>query len=233
MTFKRLFSALAGLLVLCGSNLHAGDSASYADLGFSPDGGFYMFAQYGVRTDNLKPWADMFIVDVRQNEFIRGGRISYTHDKPIDAGQDGSGALYRLIAQTANLAESHHITYPNQGQPLYIALEGDPAYDGGTVVFRDFISGVSYNANLVETITGSGETLRSSFFIRLEYSENDGAEKTFVIGTPDLRRPLIASYRIKKVLIDPSGGSLIFVIEMKRETNDGYEIRYMVETLRL
>jgi predicted secreted protein len=230
MTFKRIFSALAGLLVLC-VNLHAGDSASYVDLGFSPDGGFYMFAQYGVRSDSLKPWADMFIVDVKRNEFIRGGRVSYTHDRPIEAGQDGSGALYRLIAQTANLAQSHSITYPNQGQPLYIALEGDPAYNGETVSFRDFISGVLYNASLVETITGSGETLRSSFFILLECTEA-GAEKTFVIGTPDIRRPSVSSYRIKKVLIDPSGGSLIFVIEMMRVAGDGYDIRYMVETIR-
>jgi predicted secreted protein len=192
-----------------------------------------MFAQYGVKADTLSPWADMFIVDVKRNDFIRGGRISYTHDRPIDAGQDGSGALYRLIAQNANLAERHSINYPNQGQPLYIALEGDPSYNGETVVFRDFISGVLFNATLVETITGSGETLRSSFFIGREWAEYDGAETaTFVIGTPDVSRSSISSYRIKKVLIDPSGGSLIFVIEMKRETDDGYDIRYMVETLR-
>jgi predicted secreted protein len=219
-------------LVLCLSNLHAGDSASYVDLGFSPDGGFYMFAQYGVVSGTLKPWADLFIVDVKRNDFIRGGRISYTHDRPIDAGQDGTGALYRLIAQTANLAERHRINYPNQGQPLYIALEGAPSYNGETIAFRDFISGILYNASLVETVTGSGETLRSSFFIRLECAENAGPEKIFIIGAPDLRRPLIVSYRIKKVLIDPSGGSLIFGIEMKRETNDGYDNRYMVETIR-
>jgi predicted secreted protein len=232
MSFKRTFSVLAGLLVLCVSSIHAGDSASYADLGFSPDGGFYMFAQYGVKSDTLVPWADMFIVDVKRNDFIRGGRISYTHDRPIDAGQDGTGALYRLIAQTANLAESHRITYPNQGQPLYIALDGDPEDTGKSVFFRDFVSGVLFTANLVETVTGSGETLRSSFIIRLDCIETDGGEKTFVIGTPEISRPLISSYRIKKVLIDPSGGSLIFVIEMMRDADDGYDIRYMVETLR-
>jgi predicted secreted protein len=89
-----------------------------------------------------------------------------------------------------------------------------------------------FNASLVETITGSGETLNSSFFIRLECAENAGEDKSYVIGTPDISRPFVASYQIRKVLIDPSGGSLIFVIEMKRETADGYDIRYMVETLR-
>jgi len=232
MTLKRIFSVLGGVLVLCASTLRAGDSASFVDLGFSPDGGFYMFAQYGVKSGTFRPWADLFIVDVKRNDFIRGGRLSYIHDKPIEAGQDGSGALYRLIAQNANLAERHNILYPNQGQPLYIALDGDPAYNGENFTFRDFISGIFYKASLVETVTGRGEDLKSSFFIRLECIENDREEKTFVIGTPELKRPLISSYRIKKVLIDPSGRSLVFVIEMKREAENGHDIHYMVEALR-
>ena len=232
MSFKKVISAFAGLLILCVTTLHAGDSAAFVDLGFSPDGGLYMFAQYGVKSGTLRPWADMFIVDVKRNDFIRGGRVSYNHDKPIDAGQEGSGALFKLIAQNAGLAERNRISYPNQGQPLYIALEGDPAYSGENITFRDFFSGIFYRASLIETITGQGEALKSSFYIRLECTENDNTEKTFVIGTPELKRPLISSYRIKKVLIDPSGSALIFVIEMKRETENGHDIRYMVEALR-
>ena len=232
MSVKRIFPVLAGLFLLCATVLGAGDSASYVDLGFSPDGGIYVFAQYGVRSGTLRPWADLFVVDVARNDFVRGGRLSYVHDRPIEAGQNGSGALFHLIAQNSGLAARYEVSYPNQGLPLYIALGGDPAYNGDPVTFRDFISGITYKASLVETITGEGANLRSSFFIRLDCLESDGTERTFNVGTPALNRPLISSYRIKKVLIAPSGNSLIFVIEMKRTAGNTHDIRYMVEALR-
>ena len=232
MCFKRIFPVLAGLLLLCTAALGAGDSASFVDLGFSPDGSIYMFAQYGVRSGTLRPWADMFVVDVTRNDFVRGGRLSYTHSNPIQAGQNGSGALFHLVAQNAALAARHEVIFPNQGLPLYIALDGDPAYNGEDITFRDFVSGISYKASLVETITGEGLNLRSSFFITVESTESDGSVKTFTVGTPELRRSQIMSYRIKKVLIAPSGNSLIFVIEMKRRAETSHDIRYMVEALR-
>jgi len=232
MKFRRNFLAITGLLLICSSALWAGDSASFVDLGFSQDGSIYMFAQYGVRVGTLRPWADVFIVDVARNDFVSGGRISYTHDRPIDAGQDGAGALYRLIATNAPLAERYGVTYPNQGQPLYISLEGDPAYAGETITFRDFVSGASYQANLVETINGSGTGLTSSFYIDLECTGGDGSRRTFRVGTPEVQRPLVSSYRIKKALIAPPGNSIIFVIEMKRQADGGHDVRYMVEALR-
>ena len=48
MHFKRIFLAIAGVLIIGSTALWAGDSASFVDLGFSRDGSFYMFAQYGV-----------------------------------------------------------------------------------------------------------------------------------------------------------------------------------------
>jgi len=233
MIFKRIFPVLAGLLVLCAPAVHAGDTSNFTDLGFSPDGAYFMFAQYGVRSGTLRPWADLFIVDVARNNFVPGGRISYVHDRRIEAGQDGAGTMYRLIAQNAGISERYNINYSNQGQPLYIALHGDPAYRGDEISFRDFTSGIQYRANLIETITGEGQTIQSTFFIRLTATENDGSVKSYEIGTPQLRRPLIFSYRIKKVLIAPSGNSLIFIIEMKQRSGNTHNIRYMVEAVRL
>lgn len=232
MLVKNHFLIWAGLLVWRAALVHAGDSASFVDLGFSPDGNIYMFAQYGVQSGGLKPWAELFVVDVSRNDFVSGGKVSYTHDSPIVAGQDGSGALYRVIARNAALAEKYGINFPNQGQPLYIALEGDPAYEGEAVEFRDFESGFSYQALLVETVSGSGAGLRSSFHIKLTRISDDGQKKTYDLGTPDLKRPYISAYRIKKALIAPHGDSLVFVIEMKRQSEGGPDIRYMVEALR-
>jgi len=232
MKLRRFLPVLAGFLLLNISALYAGDSASFVDLGFSPDGSIYMFAQYGVKSGVLVSWADLFVVDVKRNDFVRGGRISYTHDSPIAAGQDGSGALYRLIAQNAELAKRHGIMHPDQGQPLYVSMDGDPAFEGNTISFRDFVSGTSYRASLLETINGSDENLKSTFYINLECTDSEGDEKTYTVGSPEIKRPLIASYRIKRVLISPPGNSLIFVIEMKRQGENGPDIRYMAEALR-
>lgn len=233
MTVKKTFFLAALIPLMALSQLWAGDSASFVDLGFSPDGRIYMFAQYGVQAGTLRSWADLFVVDVPRNNFVSGGRISYTHDSPVLAGQDGSGALYRIIARNAALADQYGVTFLRQGQPLYIALDNDPPPSGETIEFRDFESGNSYRASLVSLAEGSGENLKSSFYINLERLSPGGQRKNYTVGTPQLKRPLIAAYRIKKVMIAPRDGSIVFVIEMKKQAGNGYDIRYMIEAARL
>lgn len=233
MVLRKTFLLTALIPLISLSSLWAGDSASFVDFGFSPDGRIYMFAQYGVQSGTLRPWADLFVVDVPRNNYVNGGRISYTHDSPVLAGQDGSGALYRIIARNAALADQYGVSFLRQGQPLYIALDNDPPPSGETIEFRDFESGNFYRAVLVPFVEGSGESLKSSFYINLEKISSGGTRKTYTVGTPQLKRPLIASYRIKKVMIAPRDGSIVFVIEMKKQAADSYDIRYMIEAARL
>jgi predicted secreted protein len=230
MFYKKAFCVFLTVLFLSVSFLWAGDIATFTDLGFSPDGKTYMFAQHGVQSGTLKPWADMFVVDVPRNNFVSDGRVTYTHDSPVVSGQDGSGALFRIIARNAPLAEKYRVNYCLQGQPLYIALNGSPS---DPVEFRDFETGVNYRAALVSQTEGSGAALKSSFFINLERTAADGTKKQYTVGTPQLKRPLIASYQIKKVMIAPRDGSMILVIEMKKQNGADVDIRYMVEALRL
>ncbi|GAB6391079.1 MAG: DUF2259 domain-containing protein [Treponematales bacterium] len=212
--------------------LSAGDTASFVDLGFSPDGTAYMFAQYGVQSDTLRPWADLFVVDVPQNDFMSGGKVSFTHDKPVVAGSDGAGALYRLIARNAALADKYGVSFLVPGQPLFISLNGNNP-EGEMVEFRDFESGASYKAIITPLVEGSGDGLKSSFYISVERTGRDGAKKTYTVGTPQVKRPLVVSYSIRKVMIAPKDGSMIFVIEMKKKSGASVDIRYMVEALRL
>ena len=222
---KKVIFAIA--LFLGVSGLFAGDTATFVDLGFSRDGRFYMFGQYGVQSSTLRPWADLFVVDVAQNNFVNDGRHSYVHTNPVLAGQNGSGALNRLIAQHASLAERHQIDYSFQGIPLFISMDNKD----DTVEFRDFESGASYRASLVSFVEGIGESVRSSFFINLERTGRDDSKQSYTVGTPHVRRPLIASYSIQRVMVTP--GSMIFVIEMRRWDAGNYSIRYMIEAVRL
>jgi predicted secreted protein len=53
------------------------------------------------------------------------------------------------------------------------------------------------------------------------------------VGTPHLKRTQVLGYRIKKVIVAPQDGSLIFVIEMSQRGEGGIDIRYMVEAVSL
>jgi len=221
------------LIFFFSAALWAGDVASFIDMGFSPDGKTYMFGQYGVLSPDLKPWAEIFIVDVPANNFVPNGRISYTQDSPIKAGQDGSGVFYRLVADNSAISSRYNINFQNQGLPLYISRDETPSSNGETIEFRDFLSGKSYKAALVPYREGSGQNVRSNFYINLECRAQNGQVRNYTIGNPQIKRPKIESYNINRVLIDPRGESIIFIIEMKRVSDNGYDIRYMVEVQRL
>ncbi|GHU72715.1 hypothetical protein FACS189450_11030 [Spirochaetia bacterium] len=233
MVSKKICFLIVGSLIFCASTLWAGDMASFVDLGFSPDSKTYMFAQYGVESGTLRPWADLFAVDVNRNDYVTGGVISFTHSSPVVAGSDGSGAFYRLISRNASLAEKYGVTFLRQGQPLYVSVDSnDTGSSGETIEFRDFGAGNTYKASLVSSVEGLGKDLKSSFHIILDRTSRNGDKKTYAVGNPQIKRPFIASYKIKKVMVAPNDGALIFVIEMKRPVSDGFDIRYMVEALQ-
>jgi len=215
------------------STMWAGDTAVFVDLGFSPDGRTYMFGQYGVLSPSLRPWAELFVVDMNTNNFVPNGRISHTQAAPIRAGQDGSGIFFQQLANNSSLTNRYNINFQNQGQPLYISRNENPPTRGETIDFRDFISGNSYRAQLVPTITGSGQNVRSQFHINMEVRFPNGQTRNYTVGTPHFVRQRIIQYNIKRVIIDSTGTSMIFVIEMKRIAENGHDIRYMVEAVRL
>jgi len=226
--YKKPICVLIVLLFLGISGLSARDTATFVDLGFSPDGRTFMFAQYGVQAGTLKPWADLFIVDVPGNNFVGGGNISYIHDRPVVFGQNGSGAFRSILVRNASLIERHRISHSSQGRPLFIALDNSAS---NRIEFRDFDTGAFFRATLFQTTEGTGAALRSSFFINVEREARDGTRRTYIVGTPNLKRPLIASYRIRQARI--YGNSMIFVIEKERQEGANISIRYMVEALQL
>jgi predicted secreted protein len=215
------------------SALWAGDTAVFVDLGFSPDGRTYMFGQYGVQSPSLRPWANIYIVDVARNNFVSNGRVSFTQNTPIRAGQDGSGVFHQLLSNNTNLINSHNINFQNQGLPLYISRNPNPPPNGERITFRDFLAGNRYDAQLIPTITGSGQNVRSQFHINLSVTSSNGQVRNYTVGTPGFVRQGIAQYNFKRVIIDANGGSVIFVIEMRRVVANGFDIRYMVEAVRL
>jgi len=233
MFLKKTVFAVLIILFISVSALWAGDTAVFVDLGYSPDGRIYMFGQYGVQSPSLRPWAEIFIVDVAGNRFVQNGRQSIYPTTRIQAGQDGSGVFHQLVSNNFSLANRHGINFQNQGLPLYISRDEIPPAHGERITFRDFLSGKSYAAQLVPTISGFGQNVTSRFYIDLTATYPNGQVRSYRVGTPNFSRPGVSQYNIKRVIIDSGGNSIIFVIEMKRFAADGHNIRYMVEAVRL
>jgi len=223
---KRTLLAAALFLLLL--PLWAQDTANFVDLGFSPDGKTYMFGQYGVQSDTLRPWADLYVVDVASNNFVPGGRINYVHSESVKAGHDGSGALYRVIARNTALADRYNIGYLLQGPLFYVSVDyGIPA-DTETIEFP-FDS--SFRATLTSNVR---DPAGSSFSINLERKSADGSVRRYTVGNAGIRRPGVLSYRISKIIASPRNDALIFVIEMRKRNSGGNtDISYMVETVKL
>jgi predicted secreted protein len=236
MLLRKTILFISIILLTCVPALWAGDSAVFVDLGFSPDGRTYMFGQYGVLSPSLRPWAELFIVDVASNNFVPNGRLTQTQSTAIQSGQDGSGVFHALLANNASLTNRYNINFRNQGLPLYISRDEIPPPNGERITFRDFTNRRSFVAQLIPTVSGSGQNVRSQFHIRLDVYNNlefSGQVRSYTIGNPNFVRQRISQYNIKRVLIDANGTSIIFVIEMKLVAQNGHDTRYMVETIRL
>ena len=51
----------------------AGDAAVLVDSGFSADGAYYIFGQYGKTDKSFQGWAEIYTVDVAGNDYVDGG----------------------------------------------------------------------------------------------------------------------------------------------------------------
>ena len=111
--------------------------------------------------------------------------------------------------------------------------------DGTEIVFKDFEGSsaeqsVFYHIKLNPTVEGSGKNIRSSFFITLEkQNENGEVISKNLVGSPNIKRKGVSSYKIDRIFSDNSGRNIVFIIEKRVLDDTGTSIRYMVETIRL
>ena len=55
------------------SVLSAGDVATFVDKGFSEDGKYYVFGQYGKTDKKFQGWAELYQVDIAANDYTDNG----------------------------------------------------------------------------------------------------------------------------------------------------------------
>lgn len=232
---KLLFAGL--LISLFCSALSAGDVASFVDKGFSEDGKYYVFGQYGRTDKKYQGWAEIYQVDIAKNDYVDSG-VFKINPTAVTADKAGVEVYEALEGKNYYYLKDLKCVKANPDHVLYI-LEDVNKQGTDEIVFTDF-NGSSidnpntYHIQLVPTVTGTGKNVKSSFYIWVEKKDADGntISKTKV-GSPDIVRKGISNYKIERIMCDPSEKNFIFVVEKILQDDAGVSIRYMVEAAKI
>ena len=231
---KAFVCSLIMILGLCA--LSAGDVATFVDKGFSEDGRYYVFGQYGKTDKKFQGWAELYQVDIAANDYTDSG-VFITKPSAVTAGKNGRDVFEALEGKSYYYFKDLKCEPANIDHVLYIL---DDVNKTGTdeIVFKDFRSADLENADvyhikLYPTVNGKGKDARSSFYIMLEKKNSDGEIiMSRKIGTPSINRKGVTNYKIERIFCDKSEKNLIFVIEKMMEDDTGTSIRYMIEAAK-
>jgi len=229
MKRRSLLAAIAVLAVALPAT--AGDVATFVDLGFSPDSAYFMFGQYGVEAGSGRPYAELYLVDTRKNDFAPKGVQRKAYDARLEPGQDTSGALYALFAESASLAKSARIDHLRPGRLLYVLLDGEepPA----SLAFRDFKTEASFDVSLQKSVAESKGSVVSSFGLSVAVKAKDGRSRSVTGGNPGIKRTGVKDYVIRRIIAAPDEKTLVLIIEKVVTQKGDQSVRYMVETVKL
>ena len=153
------------------------------------------------------------------------------------AGKSGREVYDSLAAKSYVDTKKYNCTPASPDQILYIC--GDENKGGSDeIVFKDFAgklgSKSTYRIRLIPTVSGTGENARSSFYISMErLDENGSVVSRQKIGSPDVVRKGVTSYKIEKILCNKRGDGIVFIVAKTMEDKTGVLIRYMAETAKL
>jgi len=219
------------LLITAGGLVFGGDVANFVNLGFSDNSQYFMFGQYGIQENNASPYAEIYTVDVKGNSFTKQGVKKAVYPVSIEAGQNGLGALLTLLEHSTSVVNMYSINHMKTGRILYILLNGEEPKS--FLKFRDFSTNTSYSIQLVQAEYAISEEVSASFHIDVTVTDSRGLNKNIIVGRPDYRRQGVKSYKIRQIFLSPNENSLVFLVEKEQMSDNGIDIRYMVETVSM
>lgn len=222
---KKLFFFF--ILLLSFKVVYAGDVANFVMLGFSKDGSKMAFGIHGVQDKTYQAYAEIYIIDSFSNDFVSNG-VFKTSPTRATYALDSKSVFLSLQNRATPYLKKHSISEENQGRPLYSKTEDN--VDERTLIFRDFETNNEYNVTLHSKTDGN---MQSSFHITCNVITSNGNKKTYTVGHPEIVRAGTKAYEIKKIIIDGTGSTLIFIIEKKQHEKGGDSVRYMAEAIKL
>lgn len=208
------------------SILLAGDVANFVNLGFSDNGKFFAFGEYGMQDKTYRSYAKIYIVDVAKNAFVSSG-VFKTSPSAITANKESKSVFLGLENRATNALVQSGIKSQNEGRPIYAQTE--KTKNNTNFEFRDFETNHTYNVILHKKT----KNLSAAFYITFNVISPDGSKASYEVGNKDYFRSGVKDYSIKKVLINSANDALVFIVEKVISDPSGDCIRYMVETIKL
>lgn len=123
-------AASFGFLALAAAPTLAGDAANLALLGFSPDGRYFGYEEFGIQDGSGFPYSNIFILDVAEDKWVGGSPFRVRHD---EESPTLAGVRTEAMAKAAGAFADLDITEP----AVIEALNGDGevGHDGTTLTF--------------------------------------------------------------------------------------------------
>ena len=115
---KKLIMAgvLAAISIM---SLLAGDVATFVDKGFSEDGKYYIFGQYGVTDKKFQAYAEIYQVDIAANDYVDNG-VFKTKPSAVTADKNGRDVYDALEAKSFYYFKDIKSETANPDHVLYI-----------------------------------------------------------------------------------------------------------------
>lgn len=115
--FIRIVLAAAFAALSVPSIAIAADALALKILGFSPDGRYFAFQQYGPQWDASRIYAEVFVIDASQDRFVAGVPLRVGVDMKDDTTEDNFGPQFKAFEATvrkraASLISTHKIAKP-------------------------------------------------------------------------------------------------------------------------
>ena len=150
-------AALLAATVLAGSAAApalAGDRAVANFIGFSPDGRYFAFEEFGIQDGSGFPYSTVYVIDLQQDEWVDGSPVREQGDEDDDLAEVREDAL----EEAEDLIESLDITHPvetwaligdgvNEPDAMSLAI-GNPDYlNPGTSLDRYTVEIATFDAD--------------------------------------------------------------------------------------
>lgn len=208
-----------------------GDVATLVNLGFSADSAYFMFGFYGLDLGAGKPYAEIYVVDTKRNDFVRDGVHKGLYAVELEPGWNPSGAFFKLFTRASGAAARYKIDHLQQGRLIYLSINGKAGED--SLSFRDYKTQDQWELKLNQNSAERAGVVSSSFGIELAFTSAAGQRSLVKIGNPQIQRRHVLSYAMRQVIVAPDGKTVVILVERRERIGQATGLRYMVETFRL
>ena len=116
--------------------LCAGDVATFVDKGFSEDGKYYIFGQYGRTDKKYQGWAEIYQVDISKNDYVDGG-VFRTKPSAVTSDKNGIQVYEALEAKSYYYFKNIKTKKADADHVLYVCDDVNKT-GSDKIVFKDF-----------------------------------------------------------------------------------------------